>query len=166
MGELRTSVAAARLARKSVGLVPTMGALHEGHLSLVDASRAECAWTVVTIFVNPMQFAANEDLSNYPRPIDEDLAKLRSRGTDLVFTPTDDEMYRSAHSTFVDVGAVARPLEGVFRPAHFRGVATIVLKLLNLVCADRAYFGQKDFQQTLVVKRMVADLNVSVEIRV
>jgi pantoate--beta-alanine ligase len=166
IGELRSAVAAARRANKSIGLVPTMGALHEGHLSLVDASRAECEFTVVTIFVNPMQFGANEDLSKYPRPLDDDLAKLRQRNADLVFTPTDDEMYRSTHGTFVDVGAIARPLEGAFRPTHFRGVAAIVLKLFNLVSADRAYFGQKDFQQKLVIERMVADLNVPIEIRV
>jgi pantoate--beta-alanine ligase len=166
INEVRTAVAKARRANKSVGLVPTMGALHEGHLSLIDASRAECDFTVATIFVNPTQFGAHEDLSKYPRPLEADLQKLRQRGTDLVFTPAEGEIYTADHGTFVDTGAIAGMLEGAFRPTHFRGVATIVLKLLNLIPADRTYFGQKDFQQTLVIKRMVADLNVPVEIRV
>ena len=166
VNELQVAIAAMRRSGKSLGLVPTMGALHEGHLSLVDASRRDCDVTVVTIFVNPTQFGAEEDLSKYPRPLASDLEKLRLRQVDLVFTPSRAEMYPPEHGTFVDVGAIALPLEGAFRPTHFRGVATIVLKLFNLIQADRAYFGQKDFQQSLVIKRMVADLNVPIEVRV
>jgi pantoate--beta-alanine ligase len=164
--ELREFVAHARREKKSLGLVPTMGALHAGHLSLVDASRVECDLTAVTIFVNPTQFGPHEDLSAYPRPLASDLAKLRDRDVDIVFAPSESEMYSADHTTFVDVGPIAQVLEGAFRPTHFRGVATIVLKLFHLIPGDRAYFGQKDFQQTLVVKRMVADLNLPIEIRV
>lgn len=166
IAELRQLVGEVRRAGESIGLVPTMGALHEGHLSLVDASRRECDFTAATIFVNPMQFAAHEDLSKYPRPLEADLAKLRERGANLCFVPGEAEIYAPDHGTFVDVGAIARPLEGEFRPAHFRGVATIVLKLFNLIPADRAYFGQKDYQQSLVIRRMVADLNVPIEVRI
>ena len=166
IGELRTAVAQARRANKSIGLTPTMGALHRGHLSLVDASWAECDFTVATIFVNPTQFGAHEDLAKYPRPLEDDLAKLREHNVDLVFTPSESEMYDPEHGTLVDVGPIALRLEGAFRPTHFRGVATIVLKLFNLIPADRGYFGQKDYQQTLLIKRMVADLNVPIEIRV
>jgi pantoate--beta-alanine ligase len=116
--------------------------------------------------VNPTQFAAHEDLSKYPRPLEADLAKLRACGVDLVFAPAEKEIYRDGHATFVEVGAVAQQFEGAVRPTHFRGVATVVLKLFNMIPADRAYFGQKDFQQTLVIKQMVADLNVPIEIRV
>lgn len=166
IGELQSAIAAARRANKSVGLVPTMGALHEGHLSLARASRAECDFTVVTIFVNPTQFAPHEDLTKYPRPLEADLQKLKACGVDLVFAPAEKEIYRKRHATFVEVGAVAQQFEGAVRPTHFRGVATVVLKLFNLIPADRSYFGQKDFQQTLVIKQMVADLNVPIEIRV
>lgn len=143
-----------------------MGALHEGHLSLIDASRSENNVTVATIFVNPTQFAAGEDLDKYPRPLETDLELLHRRGVDLVFTPTNAEMYSAHHTTFVDVGQVALPLEGLHRPSHFRGVATIVLKLFHLIPATRAYFGQKDYQQSAVIRQMVADLNVPIEIRV
>lgn len=163
--ELRTAVARARARGLSVGLVPTMGALHAGHLSLVDASLRECEHTVVTIFVNPTQFGPHEDYATYPRTLEEDLAALAHRGVHTVFTPTAEEMYRPGHATFVEMQGVALPLEGQRRPGHFRGVATIVLKLFQLVLPDRAYFGQKDYQQTLVVRRMVADLNLNVEIR-
>ncbi|MEX2307657.1 MAG: pantoate--beta-alanine ligase [Pirellulales bacterium] len=163
---LREAVIAARQAGQSIGLVPTMGALHEGHLSLVDAARAECDMAVVTIFVNPTQFAPHEDYHRYPRDLDRDLALLGDHGCDLVFVPTKDEMYRPGHATFVDVGPIGRVLEGEFRPTHFRGVATVVLKLFQLAPADRAYFGAKDYQQTLVVRQMVADLNVPIDVRV
>jgi pantoate--beta-alanine ligase len=143
-----------------------MGALHEGHLSLVDAARAECDLTVVSIFVNPSQFGPQEDLKSYPRSLQSDLAQLWSRGCDLVFAPSADEMYPPGYDTYLDVGTLGRLLEGEFRPTHFRGVATVVLKLLLLAPADRAYFGQKDYQQTLVVRQLVTDLNVPVEIRV
>lgn len=164
IAELRAAMAAAPC--RSVGLVPTMGALHAGHLSLVDAARAETEFTVATIFVNPTQFGPQEDLARYPRPLDADLRQLSERGVDLVFTPTNAEMYASGHSTFVDVGRVAIPWEGAFRPTHFRGVATIVLKLFHLIPATHAFFGQKDYQQTLVIRQMVADLNVPIEVRV
>jgi pantoate--beta-alanine ligase len=143
-----------------------MGALHEGHLSLVDAARAECDVVVVTIFVNPTQFAPGEDLEKYPRDLAADLVQLQARGCDLAFVPRDEAMYGDDHATWVEVGPLADALEGEFRPGHFRGVATIVLKLFQLAPADRAYFGQKDYQQTLVVRKMVQDLNVATEVRV
>jgi pantoate--beta-alanine ligase len=143
-----------------------MGALHEGHLSLVRAAKAECDYTVVSIYVNPTQFGPNEDLAKYPRTLDADLALLGGCRTELVFAPSNEEMYRPGHATQVDLRAVAEPLEGVCRPGHFRGVATVVLKLFNMVQPDAAYFGQKDFQQALVIRRMVADLDVPVAIRV
>lgn len=143
-----------------------MGALHEGHLSLLDAARAECDLAVVTIFVNPTQFAPGDDFRRYPRDMKRDLSLLAERGCDLVFAPSDDEMYRPGHATFVDVGPIGEVLEGEFRPTHFRGVATVVLKLFQLAPADRAYFGRKDYQQTLVVQQMVADLNVPIDVRV
>jgi pantoate--beta-alanine ligase len=164
--ELRDALAAMRRAGKSIGLVPTMGALHEGHLSLVDAARRECDFVVTTIFVNPTQFGPHEDLQKYPRNLEADLANLKARGVDLVFTPTTAEMYASDYATYVDVGPIADRLEGKIRPTHFRGVATVVLKFFHLIPADRAYFGQKDFQQSLVIQQMVTDLNVPIEIRV
>lgn len=161
---LRQTVFEARRGGQTVGLVPTMGALHEGHLSLVDASRAECDLTVVTIFVNPTQFAPNEDFNKYPRDLQHDLSLLASRGCDLVFAPESTSIYRPNHSTFIDVGPIGSVLEGEFRPTHFRGVATVVMKLLQIAPADRAYFGRKDYQQTLVIRQMVADLNVPIDI--
>lgn len=143
-----------------------MGALHEGHLSLVRASKAECDVTVVWIYVNPSQFGPQEDLGKYPRTLQADLDNLAACGVELVLSPADGEVYRPGHATWVEVGAAAEPLEGQLRPGHFRGVATIVLKLFNMVGADVAYFGQKDFQQALVIRRMVEDLNVPIEIRV
>jgi pantoate--beta-alanine ligase len=164
--EIQRVVMGHRRAGRRVGLVPTMGALHEGHLSLVDASRAECDVTVATIFVNPTQFGPAEDLSRYPRDLDADWKLLGGRGCDLVFAPGVEEMYPPGHTTWVDVGPLGQVLEGEFRPTHFRGVATVVLKLFQLVPADRAYFGRKDYQQTLVVRRMVEDLNVPIDVRV
>jgi pantoate--beta-alanine ligase len=151
---------------RRVGFVPTMGALHEGHLSLVDAAAAECDVVAASIFVNPTQFGAGEDFAKYPRVLDRDLEMLRGRGCAAALAPTAEEMYPPGFETSIDVGAVAEPWEGVARPGHFRGVATVVHKLFQLVPADAAYFGQKDYQQTLVVRRMVADLNVPIEIRV
>jgi pantoate--beta-alanine ligase len=162
---LRRHLATLRHLGKTIGLVPTMGALHEGHLSLVDAARAECDYTVVTIFVNPTQFGPSEDLTAYPRNLEEDLELLGRRGVDLVFAPSEGEIYRPGHETFVEVGATGGPLEGEFRPGHFRGVATIVLKLLNLIPATVAFFGIKDYQQSLVVRRLVEDFDLPVEIR-
>lgn len=164
IAELRDAIAAARREGKKIGLVPTMGALHEGHLSLVQAANAECDITVVSIFVNPSQFGPNEDFAKYPRTLDSDLALLTGYA-DLVFAPSSDAVYRPDHATWVEVSAVAEPLEGVCRPGHFRGVATIVLKLFNMVQPDIAYFGQKDYQQALVIRRMVADLDVPVAVR-
>lgn len=161
LGEL---VAGARRQGKRIGLVPTMGALHEGHLSLVRTCRSECGFTVVSVFVNPSQFGPSEDFGKYPRTLEADVQALASVGTDVVFAPASDAMYGPGHATWVEVGAVAEPLEGQCRPGHFRGVATIVLKLFNLVGADVAYFGQKDYQQTLVVKQMVRDLDLPIAI--
>jgi pantoate--beta-alanine ligase len=164
--ELRAAIAALRRAGKRIGLVPTMGALHEGHLSLVRASKSECDATVVSIYVNPSQFGPNEDFSKYPRTLEADLELLASCGTELVFTPQNADMYPMGFASWVEIGAVAEPLEGQCRPGHFRGVATVVLKLFNLVQADVAYFGQKDYQQAAVIRRMVADLNVPIEVRI
>jgi pantoate--beta-alanine ligase len=163
---LRELVQTARQSGQTVGLVPTMGALHEGHMSLVDAARAECDLTLATIFVNPTQFAPHEDIEKYPRPLERDVSLLGSRGCDIVFTPSVAEMYPPGNSTYVDVGPLGQVLEGEFRPTHFRGVATVVLKLFQLAPADRAYFGRKDYQQTLVVRRMVEDLKTPIDIRV
>ena len=166
VAELRETLAAVRRERRRIGLVPTMGALHEGHLSLVRASKAECDYTVVSIYVNPSQFGPGEDLDRYPRSLPADLDALADCGVELAFAPSDEEVYPERYATWVDVGAVAEPLEGQCRPGHFRGVATIVLKLLNMVQPDAAYFGQKDYQQALVIRRMVEDLDVPVEIRI
>ena len=163
---VREAVRAAQSAGQTVGLVPTMGALHVGHLSLVDAARAECDVAVVSIFVNPTQFGPQEDFGRYPRDLDTDLRLLGERGCDLVFAPAIDEMYPPGHTTTVDVGPLGEVLEGEYRPGHFRGVATVVLKLFEIVPADVAYFGRKDYQQSLVVGQMVTDLNVPIEIRV
>ena len=166
IAQLRDELDAVRRAGEKIGFVPTMGALHEGHLSLVRTAAAECDYTVVSIYVNPSQFGPNEDLAKYPRTLDNDLALLDAYRTNLVFAPCNDEVYRPGNATWIEVGAVAEPLEGVCRPGHFRGVATIVLKLLNMVQPDAAYFGQKDFQQSLVIRRMMTDLDVPVAIRV
>ena len=148
-----------------VGLVPTMGALHEGHLSLVRRSRAENDLTVVSIFVNPLQFGPGEDLSRYPRPLDRDLELLGREGVDAVYLPDEAAMYPPQARTRVSVGGVSEPLEGAHRPGHFDGVATVVTKLFATVRPNRAYFGQKDAQQLAVVRRLAADLDTGVEIR-
>lgn len=164
--ELRQTLAPVRCAGQKIGLVPTMGALHEGHLSLVRICQDECDYTVVTIYVNPSQFGPSEDFQQYPRTLEADLDALSECGVPLVFAPSNEEVYRSGHATWVEVGSLAEPLEGQFRPGHFRGVATIVLKLFNMVGAAVAYFGQKDYQQALVIRRMVEELNVPIELRV
>ena len=166
VARLRERIAAERRAGRTVGFTPTMGALHEGHLSLVRAARAECDFNVVSIFVNPSQFGQNEDLAKYPRDLSADLELLAGGMADLVFAPPEEEIYRPGHDTWVEVGAATAPLEGECRPGHFRGVATVVLKLLNMVQPDAAYFGQKDYQQALVIRRMAADLDLPTRIRV
>lgn len=148
----------------TLGLVPTMGALHEGHLSLVRRARRECNRVATTIFVNPAQFGPHEDLKSYPRDLTRDLALLEAAGVDCVFTPDEAMMYPPGFSTWVTVERLTDRWEGVSRPGHFRGVATVVLKLLDLARARRAYFGEKDYQQLRVVQRMVRDLNVATEI--
>ena len=151
-------------ATASWGLVPTMGFLHEGHLSLVRQAKANNQFTAVTIFVNPTQFAPTEDLSTYPRSLERDLALLEAEGVDLVFTPTDDTMYPADFQTEITIQDVTKPLEGASRPTHFQGVATVVAKLFNIVQPTRAYFGQKDAQQTVVLRQMVRDLNFNLEL--
>ncbi len=148
----------------SVGLVPTMGYLHEGHLVLVKRARTENSTVVVSIFVNPTQFGPSEDFATYPRDFGRDLKLLEREKTDIVFIPSSEEMYPSWYSSWVDVEGVTQRLEGAHRSGHFRGVATVVAKLFNIVQPTRAYFGQKDAQQAVVIKRMVADLNMNVEI--
>lgn len=147
-----------------VGLAPTMGYLHEGHLSLARRARAECASVAASIFVNPTQFGPSEDLASYPRDLPRDLALLEAVGVDLVWTPTPDIVYPADFQTWVTVEEVAKPLEGAQRPGHFRGVATVVAKLFNAFQPDRAYFGQKDAQQVAVIKQMARDLDFPVEI--
>ena len=163
--ELRDHVSTARAAGKTIGCVPTMGAFHEGHLSLIEAAEKETDFVVVTIFVNPAQFGPNEDLSKYPRPLEDDLRKCWRSGVDLVFNPDADTVYPARDAAFVDVPACSTTLEGARRPGHLRGVATVVLKLFNMVGPDVAFFGQKDFQQQLVIQHLVRDLNVPVKIR-
>ena len=151
---------------RSLGLVPTMGALHDGHLSLVDRARAECATVAVSIFVNPTQFGEGEDFALYPRDLDSDLEMLRQRGADLVFVPDVAEIYPPGFDTWINVGPIADRLEGAARPGHFRGVATVVAKLFGIVQPDRSYFGQKDGQQTVVIHKLARDLDMGVEIAV
>ena len=163
---LRRGVAEARRRGRTVGLVPTMGALHAGHLSLIKAARNETGYVVVSIFVNPTQFGPNEDLNRYPRPLERDLELCDKAGVDLVFHPQPAVLYPPDYRTFVEVTGLQDVMCGASRPGHFRGVATVVLKLFNLVQPDRAYFGQKDAQQARLIEQMVRDLNVPVEIRV
>ena len=157
-------VEACRRDERPLGLVPTMGYLHEGHLALVRQARGENRSLVVSIFVNPAQFGPGEDFDTYPRDAELDLLLLEREGADLVFTPTLEEMYPRGSVTWVEMGELSRRLEGEHRPGHFRGVATVVAKLFNLVRPDRAYFGQKDGQQAVVIRRMAADLNLGVEV--
>jgi pantoate--beta-alanine ligase len=159
--ELRTARA---LLPEPVGFVPTMGYLHEGHLSLVRRARSECASVAASIFVNPTQFGANEDLSKYPRDLKRDLTLLEEAGADLVWTPTPEIMYPVGFQTWVTVEGLTQPLEGAVRPGHFRGVTTVVAKLFNAVQPQKAYFGQKDAQQAAVIMRMTRDLDFPIEI--
>jgi pantoate--beta-alanine ligase len=150
--------------KEPVGFVPTMGFLHAGHMSLVRKARAENKTVVVSIYVNPTQFGPKEDLSKYPRDLPRDLAMLEKEGADVVFFPADKEMYPAGYDTWVTVDNLTKPLEGDSRPTHFRGVTTVVAKLFNIVHPTNAYFGQKDAQQVLVVKKMAADLNMNLKV--
>lgn len=162
--DVRAEVSRARSARKRIGVVPTMGALHEGHLSLLRAARATCDFTVATIFVNPTQFAPGEDFEKYPRPLERDLELCEAAGAQLIYTPSKEMMYPPGHQTIVEVQELSLPWEGACRPIHFRGVTTVVLKLFNIVQPDVAFFGQKDYQQQLLIRRMCRDLDVPVRI--
>jgi pantoate--beta-alanine ligase len=164
IAEVRAEVSRARAAGRVVGLVPTMGNLHEGHMKLVDAAREACGLVVVSIFVNPTQFGPREDFGSYPRTPDQDHAACRARGADLVFCPEVAEMYPPGHRTQVSVPGLDNVLCGASRPGHFTGVATVVTKLLNIVAPDIAFFGAKDFQQTVVLRRMAADLDFATKI--
>ena len=161
---IRASVRAARRAGKTIGFVPTMGALHKGHMSLIERARSECDFVVASIFVNPTQFGPNEDFQKYPRPRHQDLKMCGDAGADIVFYPSVDVMYPAGYRTFVDVQGISEILEGAIRPGHFRGVATVVTKLFQIVAADRAYFGQKDYQQQLLIRIMTRELNIPTEI--
>jgi len=163
--DVRAFLAPHRAAGRRVALVPTMGALHEGHMALVRQARAECDLVVVSIFVNPTQFAPNEDLAQYPRTFESDRALCEREGVDLIFLPGNEMMYPAGYATYVAVERLSEPLCGRTRPTHFRGVTTVVAKLFNIVQPDAAYFGWKDAQQVVVIKRMVEDLNLSVAIR-
>ena len=164
LAALRTTVSAWKRAGEVVGVVPTMGALHAGHLSLVTAAKAACDRVIVTIFVNPKQFNNPEDLANYPRTEHEDAEKLAPLGVDVVYVPDGDTMYPDGFSTTVTVEGLTDCMDGVHRPGHFEGVATVVAKLFTQTAADKAFFGEKDYQQLLVVKRMAADLDIPIEV--
>lgn len=161
---VRSAVTFAKKAGHRVGFVPTMGALHAGHISLIERAREECEFVVVSIFVNPTQFGPNEDFNKYPRPRDRDLELCSNAGASLVFYPTAETMYPAGYRTFVEVGGLSDVLEGAIRPGHFRGVATVVTKLFLIVLADRAYFGQKDYQQQTLIRVMTRELNLPTEI--
>ena len=164
VADLRREVAAWRARREAVGLVPTMGAIHAGHLALVHVARAENERVVASLFVNPKQFGPSEDFSSYPRDEAADFAAFEKAGVDLVFTPAVDEVYPSGFATSVRVGGISEGLDGAFRPGHFEGVATVVCKLLLQCLPDAAYFGEKDYQQLLVVRQMARDLDIPVRI--
>jgi pantoate--beta-alanine ligase len=164
IAEVRLRVSERRHSGKIIGFVPTMGALHAGHTALMERARTDSDFVVVSIFVNPIQFDRKEDYERYARTLPEDVALCAERGVDLIFAPEPDEMYPSPLLTRVDVAGVSEGLCGAFRPGHFRGVATVVAKLLNIVQPDRSYFGEKDAQQLAVIRRMVSDLNMPVQI--
>ena len=165
ISEVRDSVAQAKALGLRVGFVPTMGALHEGHLTLVHKAREECGFVVVSVFVNPTQFLPNEDFNKYPRTLEADAGGCESAGVDIVFAPSAGEMYPDGFDAWVEVGTVTDSLEGEIRPGHFKGVTTVCAKLFNIVCPDAAFFGRKDYQQLAVIKKMVRDLNMPLEIR-
>lgn len=164
IAEIREFVRSARSAGKTVGLVPTMGYFHAGHLSLMREARQTCDTVVVSLYVNPMQFGPKEDLAQYPRDFERDCAMAREVGVDAVFAPGDREMYPQGFSTYVEVTGLTDALCGQSRPGHFRGVTTVVTKLFNIVTPDRAFFGRKDAQQALVIRRMAGDLNMNLEV--
>jgi pantoate--beta-alanine ligase len=164
VANMRAASRAARLSEKRLGFVPTMGALHTGHLSLVRAAKAKCDLVAVSIFVNPLQFGPSEDLAKYPRTFDRDVALLKKEAVDILFAPSPDEMYPAGAVTYVTVEGLSEKLCGESRPGHFRGVTTVVAKLFNIVEPDAAFFGQKDAAQTTIIRRMVRDLNLPVEI--
>jgi pantoate--beta-alanine ligase len=160
----RKFIKAARAEGEKIGFVPTMGALHIGHVSLIEAAARQTDFIIVSIFVNPTQFGPSEDFEKYPRPFDKDIEICKKHGVDVVFAPTPKEMYPGENFTWVNVEKLTEPLCGQFRPGHFRGVTTVCAKLFNIVTPDIAFFGQKDAQQAIVIKRMVADLNMPLEI--
>ena len=161
---MRKLTEAARRSGRKIGFAPTMGALHVGHVSLIEAAAKECDFIVVSIFVNPTQFGPGEDFEKYPRPVEADLEICRKAGVDVVFAPAPKEMYPAEHLAWVAVEKLTEPLCGRSRPGHFRGVTTVCAKLFNIVAPDAAYFGQKDAQQVVVIKRMVQDLNMPLRI--
>ncbi len=162
--DVRAAVSFAKRHGQSVGFVPTMGALHAGHGSLIERARSECGFVVASIFVNPTQFGPNEDFNRYPRPRERDLELCREAGADLVFYPSVETMYPPGYRTYVEVSGLSEILEGAVRPGHFRGVATVVTKLFLIVLADKAYFGQKDYQQQTLIRVMTRELNLPTEI--
>jgi pantoate--beta-alanine ligase len=166
IAEVRQLVEAARERGARIGLVPTMGALHAGHISLIEAARRECDFVVVTIFVNPTQFGPHEDFQKYPRSLEADARLCAEAGAAAIFHPATSLVYPPGFASFIEVAGLSDVLEGRFRPGHFRGVATVVLKLFQMAPADRAYFGQKDYQQQTIIRRMCVDLNLPIEIRV
>jgi len=162
--DVRREVKRAREKGKTVGFVPTMGSLHYGHLSLIKKSTSECGFTAVSIFVNPIQFDNKDDYKRYPRDVDKDIELLKNENVDLVFVPSIEEMYKEKAATYVEVKGLSDILEGKFRPGHFRGVCTVVCKLFNIVQPDKTYFGWKDAQQLVIIKKMVKDLDIPVEV--
>lgn len=164
IGEMKSFIRAAKSSGNTIGLVPTMGYFHEGHLSLMRLARQDCQVVVVSLFVNPTQFGPNEDLADYPRDFDRDVNLAATVGVDAIFAPVPGEMYPPGYRTYVEVEEITDSLCGRSRPGHFKGVATVVSKLFNIVEPDKAYFGQKDAQQVLVIKQMVKDLNMNLEV--
>jgi pantoate--beta-alanine ligase len=164
VNEMKALTRESRSRGKSVGLIPTMGALHKGHVSLIRQAKQQCDVVVASVFVNPTQFGPEEDFERYPRDLDKDFTLLSSFNIDTVFAPSTEEMYPEGFQTFVEPGPMAEIYEGASRPGHFRGVSTVVIKLFNIVQPDMAYFGQKDFQQAIVIRRLVEDLNLNVRL--
>jgi len=164
INEVRDEIKKVKKENKIIGFVPTMGYLHEGHISLIKKAKEECDYVVVSIFVNPTQFCPGEDFDRYPRDMERDIKILENEKVDLLFNPDIEEMYKKEHKTWVIVDEISDIYEGKFRPGHFKGVCTVVIKLFNIVQPDKAYFGWKDFQQLIIIKKMVDDLNIPVEI--